>query len=362
MVITFVVPTRTRPMGGSIALYEFANGLRRRGHEVSVVHLDPLTFMRLRGHDLDGWPVDPDNYVRSLEDMPWFRFEENIRHWFPEQHQLRDLPDADFVFNAGWGTKESGLPLVVIQGYRMWPKEFEYRDYHSPYPKICVAKWLVDVGKRLGVPEHELVHVPCGINHEKYRLVSPIEGRPPVVSMLYSDHPSKAPSAGLAVLARAKTSLPETETVVFSRARPVHAIPAWMTFLRDPPQEVIVREIYNRSRIFLCPSRVEGFGLMCLEAMACGAALVTTSNGGSDDYAIQGETALVCDADDVTSLAEGVESLLRDDSRRIALAKQGNEYVRKTFGWDLSAERLEAFLNAYAREPDRYLRQPAEPH
>src|SRR6185295_14141998 len=101
---------------------------------------------------------------------------------------------------------------------------------------------------------------------------------------------------------------------------------------------------YNRSRIFLCSSRVEGFGLPSIEAMACGAALVTTSNGGSDDYAIHGETALVCEPDDITGMADHIARLLRDDELRIRLARQGAEYVRRTFDWDVSAEKLETFL------------------
>ena len=88
--------------------------------------------------------------------------------------------------------------------------------------------------------------------------------------------------------------------------------------------------------------------------MACGAALVTTSNGGIDDYAIDGETALVCEPDDVTAMADSIERLLRDDELRIRLATQGREYVREHFDWDASAEQLEAFLTGYAAEPERY--------
>ena len=197
--------------------------------------------------------------------------------------------------------------------------------------------------------------VPYGLKHEKYRLVSPIEERPPLVSMAYHSHLPKGSAQGLAALSEVRKRVPEVEATVFSRMAPVHETPPWMTVATNPPQEFIVNEIYNRSRIFLCSSRVEGFGLPCIEAMACGAALVTTSNGGSDDYAIHGETALVCEPDDVTAMADHIERLLRDDELRIRLAKQGAQYVRQTFDWDVSAEQLETFLNEYAADPGRYL-------
>jgi glycosyltransferase involved in cell wall biosynthesis len=131
-------------------------------------------------------------------------------------------------------------------------------------------------------------------------------------------------------------------------------MPPWMTVLTDPPQESIVNEIYNRSRVFLCASRHEGFGFPSVEAMACGAALVTTANGASADYAIDGETALVCEPEDVTAMADSIERLLRDDELRLGLAKRGGEFVRRHFDWDRSAEMLESFLNDYAADPERY--------
>jgi glycosyltransferase involved in cell wall biosynthesis len=125
----------------------------------------------------------------------------------------------------------------------------------------------------------------------------------------------------------------------------------------DPPQDFIVEEIYNRSRVFLCASRYEGFGFPSVEAMACGAALVTTANGGSADYAIDGETALVCEPGDVTALTDCVERLVSEDELRVRIATRGMEFVREHFNWDSSAEELESVLGAYATEPERYGRR-----
>ena len=57
------------------------------------------------------------------------------------------------------------------------------------------------------------------------------------------------------------------------------ALPDWIEYHHDPKQEVIV-ELYNEASIWLQASVLEGFGLTALEAMACGAALVTTDCGG----------------------------------------------------------------------------------
>jgi glycosyltransferase involved in cell wall biosynthesis len=248
-----------------------------------------------------------------------------------------------------------GLPFVFVQGSRTFIPSVEDALFRAPCPKVCIASWLIDVGRQKGVPAHEFVHVPNGLKQEKYRLVSPLESRPLLVATRYRSHKQTRPGVILAVLDEVKRRVPEVEAIVFSADPPAHEIAPWIKVVIDPSQDFIVNEIYNRSRIFLCASRYEGFGFPSIEAMSCGAALVTSSNGGSDDYAIHEETALVCEPDDIAAMADNVERLLRNDELRIRLAKQGREYVRQTFDWDLSAEKLETFLNEYAADPGRYL-------
>jgi glycosyltransferase involved in cell wall biosynthesis len=98
--------------------------------------------------------------------------------------------------------------------------------------------------------------------------------------------------------------------------------------------------------VFLCSSAREGFGLCGIEAMASGCALVTTANGGSADYALDGETALVTEPGDVEGLAERIERVVCDDALRSGIATRGMEFVRR-FDWDDSARRLAGVLEQY---------------
>jgi glycosyltransferase involved in cell wall biosynthesis len=145
----------------------------------------------------------------------------------------------------------------------------------------------------------------------------------------------------------------DLEVVAFGVQPPEHVLPSWVTFVKQPPAQELVDEIYNTSRVFLCTSWVEGFGLANVEAMACGVALVTTNNGGSNDYAYHDETALVAPGGDAAALTEHIITLLGDDDRRVALATAGNQYVQR-FQWDRTAELLEAFLERYIADPATY--------
>ena len=81
-----------------------------------------------------------------------------------------------------------------------------------------------------------------------------------------------------------------------------------------------------------------------MEAMACGAALVTYDNGGCRDYAVDGLTALVAPRRDVAALAKALGRAVGDRTLRQRLAGAGHALVTREFDWDRAAERLEAAL------------------
>jgi L-malate glycosyltransferase len=343
--LTFVVPAAPHPIGGVAIMYEYAGAMARRGHSVHLVHVEFFS-----------------GAVTSVRDIEWFTFPDGVTHEFvaPGGFDARSLPPADVVigYAPDWELQpHSGLPLILIQGYRMLNRELEHLAFRARCPKICVASWLVDIGRELGVPEAELVHVPLGLRHEKYRVLTPLDRRPMRISYCYNSHFSKRAPFALEVLSAVKQAVPDVEAVLFSSVPPEHEIPSWISFRTNPPQQELVGEIYNGSRIFICTSEVEGFGLPCIEAMACGATLVTTDNGGSHDYAFPGRTALVSEPGDLDTMVDHVISLLRDDEHRIALGEAGTRHV-DAFDWGRSADLLEEFLERYVASPVAFGRPP----
>lgn len=97
-----------------------------------------------------------------------------------------------------------------------------------------------------------------------------------------------------------------------------------------------------------CPSWDEGLGMPAMEAMACGAALVTYDNGGCRDYAHHGVTALVARRRDVGDLADQLYRLVTDHELRRELAQAGRRWVTTAFCWDRAVERMEALLGGTA--------------
>ncbi len=83
-----------------------------------------------------------------------------------------------------------------------------------------------------------------------------------------------------------------------------------------------------------------------MEAMACGAALVTYDNGGCRDYAVEGVTARVARRRDVDDLAAKIASLVLQPALRARLAAAGREHITTAFNWDRAVSRMELILGA----------------
>jgi glycosyltransferase involved in cell wall biosynthesis len=110
-----------------------------------------------------------------------------------------------------------------------------------------------------------------------------------------------------------------------------------------PPAEL--QRLYARAAIVACPSRREGFGVACLEAMAHARPVVATSVGGLRDLVVDEETGLVVPPRDSAALRAALERLLADKELRHRLGAAGRERARAHFSWEAATD---ATVAAYA--------------
>ncbi|WP_203982076.1 glycosyltransferase, partial [Sphaerisporangium rufum] len=94
------------------------------------------------------------------------------------------------------------------------------------------------------------------------------------------------------------------------------------------------------------PSRGEGFGLPVLEAMACGAPVLTTHRTSLPEV---GGEAVAYSEPDAGGIRDALRALLESPERRASLAAAGIARSRE-FTWEASAE---AHLTSYQRALDR---------
>ena len=98
---------------------------------------------------------------------------------------------------------------------------------------------------------------------------------------------------------------------------------------------------YSSAAVFAFPSRYEGFGLPLLEAMACGAPVV--SSNASSLPEVVGDAGLMVDPSDVEGLCSALRQILEDEPLRQALSVTGRARAR-TFSWRrVAAETVQVY-------------------
>jgi glycosyltransferase involved in cell wall biosynthesis len=353
---TFLAPGCPRPTGGDIARFEIVNSLARRGGDVvRVVHL----------------PTE-EMWIRNLADLPWFDFESTVEHRFAADLDPSGIPDADVVVYSTkllatalaptardqgrrlvdalqGGSGRQWLPILFLQGHGVFPAAVEELALRLPGPKVCVGSWLARLVVERGVPASDVVHIPNGVDPRRFWIRRPIEDRSPSVAMNFDPYPAKRGRVGIEAVERLRRQL-DVPGTVFGTIPQERELATGVDFVLSPSQDALAERIYNEASMFLQPSRQEGFGMCAVEAMACGCALVTTANGGSADYAFDGETALVCGGD-AGQMADALGRLVHDDELRRRLAVNGARYVER-FRWSSSADRLAALASERLAQPD----------
>lgn len=86
--------------------------------------------------------------------------------------------------------------------------------------------------------------------------------------------------------------------------------------------------LYSSASVYLDSSQTHGFGRTGVEAMACGAVAVMTRSGGVEDYAVDGENALLCPVDDIPMIVEAIERLIDNPELAAALQQGGFDTVK----------------------------------
>ena len=135
------------------------------------------------------------------------------------------------------------------------------------------------------------------------------------------------------------------------------------------PREDIIA-FYSHAALFVCPSVYEPFGIINLEAMACGAPVVASRVGGIPEAVADGETGILVDVDAAGSdfeprdaqafarrLADAINALMGDPGRRAAFAEAGRRRVVEKFSWEsVAAQTLDFYKDVVKRHGEQNAR------
>jgi glycosyltransferase involved in cell wall biosynthesis len=196
---------------------------------------------------------------------------------------------------------------------------------------ICPSHALAEEAERLGARAVRVI--PSGVD-----VAERVAPEPPEI--LFAGRLSK--EKGVLDLVAAATGLP----LVVVGDGPLRAsVPGARGFV--PHDEL--EGFYERAAVVACPSRREGFGVVCAEAMAHGRPVVATAVGGHLDLVAHEETGLLVPPGDVSELRAALERLLGDPELRRRLGSAARERARERLSWErVTAATIAAYEEALA--------------
>jgi glycosyltransferase involved in cell wall biosynthesis len=315
--------------GGHRDIFEHANRLRRRGHEVEV------------------W---------SLGDTPnWFPLEAPVRSFGNYDELSATLaPEHAIKVATWWGTAKPvwraavnrGVPVFFVQdietsyyGDDELERNRVLASYREEFRYMTISEWNRERLREFG---REVELIPPGIDLDTFRPLEGVERREDVLLALGRSNPLK--NLPLTIEAWRRV-MPRPELWMFGVEPEV--APEGVRYVVSPSDEE-VNELLNQATVFVQTSTHEGFCLPPLEAMAAGAPVVCTDAHGNRDFCRHGENCLMV-SDTPEAVRVGIEAVRGDRDLRARLVEHGLRTAEE-YRWERRIDELERFFADLAEE------------
>ena len=214
---------------------------------------------------------------------------------------------------------------------------------------IAISEWTKNMLIKLGAPADRVWVVKPGVDHNIYK--PGVKSDKPMVLWLNRLVAYKNPDHAVEIFALVKKRIPNAKFVL---AGDGPERPKIVALARDLGVEVTFTgrinlqkkvELLQKAWVCLYTSDVEGWGLVAIEAAACGTPCIVYATGGLTEAVIHGKTGFHVSPGDKRSVADRIVEVLLDENLRSYLSRNAIEYSRK-FDWDKSAREFEEALKS----------------
>jgi D-inositol-3-phosphate glycosyltransferase len=357
--------------GQNVHVASLACAIARRGDSV-VVHTrrDAASLPRrvplAPGVVVDHVTAGPPVVLPKDELLPHMEaFADELRvQWTAERP---DVVHAHFWMSglaALWAARDLGIPVAhTFHALGTVKRRHQGDKDTSPRERLRLEAWIgAEVDRvvatctdevfellRMGANRRRITVIPCGVDLERFTASGPAERRPPGGPRLVAAcRLVERKGIGNAVTALAE--LPGAELHVAGgpdaseldhdpEGRRLRSLAAEAgvedrLILRGRVERDEMPPLLRSADVVVCVPWYEPFGIVPLEAMACGAPVVATAVGGQIDSVVHGVTGVHVPPRDPAALAAALRELLADSPRRAELGRQGRLRARRLYAFD----------------------------
>jgi len=369
-------PTGETRTGGAACILEYARRFHERGHEVSITTWPKFLWPAAEPFPNLGFDV-PIHYDQAAqrESLPFHLVNQSLRNSLGELQFFISylnlltpaIPKSDLIIAANWETVipgwQSGKGKLVhfpqhydevffslegtqpssLQGNPLI-KMLCRSAFQIPAYRVANSTWLAGEFRRRF--NDVIPVVTHGVDTAKFQPLPKLSAQDKIIRVVTYSRPEKWKGFQDAVPAMAELMRRFPGRIEWHVYGFPHEIGpenklAPYRFHGALGHEPLSR-LYAQSDIVLCPSWYESFPLPPVEAMACGTAVITTPYG-TEDYAIDGHTAIVVRPRVVVDFVGALDILARMPDLRERLARNGRA-MAESLTWDRSVAAREKLL------------------
>jgi glycosyltransferase involved in cell wall biosynthesis len=280
-------------------------------------------------------------YVVTVHDLAnlFFEWEEysRLRIQLRRYRLIRGLRRASRVIAVSEATRKDVEQLAGVAPHRL------RLVYNAPDPGFLAPDGPEAAEERRRIMERYQIQYPFLLyagNIRRHKNIPRLVEAFAVVREQLASHPVYH-DLRLVIIGDTISQFPAVRQTVI-RSRVEHMV----RFLGFVPFETL-RCFYQSAAAFVFPSRYEGFGLPPLEAMACGAPVVTSNVSSLPE--VVGDAAVLVNPENVFDIVRGIRDVLLDEPLRAGLIQRGREQASR-FSWSRTARQvLEIYREAAAR-------------
>ncbi|WP_280412262.1 glycosyltransferase [Nocardia asiatica] len=352
--------------GQNLHVAELSAAMARHGHDVTVYtrhdgsHAE-REVMTGAGYRVVHVPAGPPHPVPKDEIVPFLgEFCAFLRDCWTRERP--DLVHAHFWMSgvaSEPAARQLAIPLVVtFHALGCVKRRYQGTADTSPPARIPIERIIAhraahvvatcsdEVGELsgMGVPRTRISVVPCGVDLERFTPGGPADRRGRAHRLVSVGRMVRRKGFDLAIAALAQ--LPDTELIIaggesgddpeIRRLAGVAAergVAGRVRLIGHVPHTAMPG-LLRSADVVLCTPWYEPFGIVPLEAMACGKPVVATAVGGLLDTVCDGTTGRLVAPATPEAVAAAVRPLLDDPFLRETWGRAGLRRVRRGYSWD----------------------------
>lgn len=213
-----------------------------------------------------------------------------------------------------------------------------------------VSRWLADRTREIFEARRAIDLIPNFVDPRVFRPRGRRRG-PPTLVHVSNFRPIKRPRDAVEVFRRVFRRVPTARMMMVGdgpELGPTREYAARLGLgnrVRFIAPRVHVADVIARAHVMVVTSETEAFGLVALEAMACGVPVVATRCGGIEELVCEGYTGFLQPVGDIEGLAEAAVRLLRDPARAAEMGRAGRQAAVERYGTDAVVASYEALYS-----------------